>query len=47
MDDVESVLTHALLGDRDRIRYLIFSHDGKRLVSITEYGAYGKTMEPG
>ena len=35
---VESVLTHALLGDRDRIRYLIFSHDGKRLVSIASWG---------
>ena len=39
---VKSVLTHSLLGGRDRIRYLIFSHDSKRLVSITGWGTMAK-----
>ena len=42
---VKFVLTHSLLGDRDRIRYLIFSHDGKRFVSITGRGSTAKLWD--
>ena len=42
---VKSVLTHSLLGDRDRIRYLIFSHDGKQFVSITGRGSTAKLWD--
>lgn len=44
-EDVKYVLTHPLLEGRDRIRYLIFSHDGKRLVSITGLGTMAKLWD--
>lgn len=44
-EDVKYVLIHPLLEDGNRIRYLIFSHDSKRLVSIESWGPMAKLWD--